>query len=167
MLNALRIGVLVVCACALSACASYRPLYGKGTDGLSVNQGLANISVPEQHTRAGQLLRNELLDGIGSSPSSRFSLKLDIIEKTLDVSSFASSSAERKRYSLSAHYELLDSASGKIGTSGESFSNVSFDTINQPVADLNAADNARLRAAKELGQDIKLRLAAFLSTQKG
>lgn len=166
MLRSRVIGLLLFTVLGLSACSTYRPLYGKGPDGISVSQGLANISVPEQHSRAGQLLRNELLDGIGASPSSRYSLKLDITEKTVDVSSLSSSSAARKRYSLSAHYELVDSVSGKVGTSGDSFSNVSFDTINQPVSDLNAADNARLRAAKELGQDMKLRLAAFLSTQK-
>jgi len=154
-------------ALSLSACTAYRPLYGKGPDGIGVTQGLAGIFVPEQHGRAGQLLRNELLDGIGASHTSRFSLKLDITEKTVGVSSLSAVSAARKRYSLLAHYDLIESVSGKSVTSGESFSNVSFDTINQPVSDLNAADNARLRAAKELGQDLKLRLAAFLSSQKG
>jgi LPS-assembly lipoprotein len=167
MLKTWIIAGFLFASVGLSACSSYRPLYGKGPDGISVTQGLANISVPEQHNRAGQLLRNELLDGIGASPSPRFSLKLDITEKTLDVSSLSSSSAARKRYNISVHYDLLDSVTGKSATSGDSFSNVSYDTINQPVSDLSAADSARLRAAKELGQDLKLRLAAFLSTQKG
>jgi LPS-assembly lipoprotein len=167
MLKALRIGLVLATALSLSACASYRPLYGKGPDGVSVTQGLSNISVPEQHSRAGQLLRNELLDGMGASPSPRYSLKLEITEKTIDVSSLSSSSAARKRYNLVVHYDVLDTVSGKSATSGDSFSNVSFDIINQPVSDLSAADNAKLRAAKELGQDLKLRLAAFLSTIKG
>ncbi len=167
MLKLLHMVLALGVAASACSCSTYRPLYGKGADGLSVTQGLANISVPEQRSRAGQLLRNELLDGLGSSPAARYSLKLEITEKSFDVSSLSSSSAARKRYSLSAHYDLSDAASGKSLTSGDSFSNVSFDTVNQPVADLSAADNARLRAAKELGQDLKLRLAAFISVQKG
>ena len=68
---------------------------------------------------------------------------------------------------MSAHFELYDTASGKSLNSGNSFSNVEFDVINVPVSDLSAADNARARAAKELGQDIKLRLSAILAAQKG
>ncbi|MDE2383649.1 MAG: hypothetical protein KGO53_03430 [Alphaproteobacteria bacterium] len=166
MLSLLRLITLGLVALSLSACGTYRPLYGKGPDGLSVAGSLAGLSVEEQHSRAGQLLRNELLDGAGTGQA-RYALKLVVSERTMDVASLSSSSATRKRYNLSAHYELTDTRAGKMVTSGESFSNVEFDTLNIPVSDLTAADNARSRAAKELGQDIKLRLAAFLSTQKG
>jgi hypothetical protein len=36
--------------------------------------------------------------------------------------------------------------------------------VEQPIADLRAADNARERAAREVAEDIRLRLAAFFST---
>ena len=49
--------------------------------------------------------------------------------------------------------------------SGKSFSNVSYDTVQEPVADLQAAENARERAARELAQDLKIRLSAFFATR--
>ena len=63
-------------------------------------------------------------------------------------------------------FRSFDAKSDKSTTSGDSFSNVEFDTVNVPVSDLQAEDAARSRAAKELGQDIRLRLATFLATQK-
>jgi LPS-assembly lipoprotein len=165
MLKPLRIIFLLAAAIELASCGSYRPLYGKGPDGMSVASSLSSLSVQEQHTRASQMLRNEILDGTGTGQQ-RYNLKLDATEKTVDVANLSSTTNLRRRFMLSAHYDLVDTLSDKTLTSGESFSNVEFDTINVPVSDLAAADNAKMRAAKELGQDIKLRLAAFLSSQK-
>jgi len=166
MLKLTHLALICFVAVQLSACGSYRPLYGKGPDGTSVAGSLASLSVEEQHSRAGQLLRNELLDGAGPGQV-RFSLKLVVTERVIDVANLSSSSAARRRYNLAAHYEMVDMATSKPVTNGDSFSNVEFDTLNIPVSDLTAAENAKSRAAKELGQDIKLRLAAFLSSQKG
>jgi LPS-assembly lipoprotein len=166
MLSFTRLTLLGFIAVQLAACGTYRPLYGKGPDGTNVAGSLAALSVEEQHSRAGQLLRNELLDGAGKGQI-HYSLKLVVTERVIDVASLSSSSAARKRYSLAAHYELDDMATRKPVTNGDSFSNVEFDILNIPVSDLTAADNAKSRAAKELGQDIKLRLAAFLSSQEG
>ena len=58
-------------------------------------------------------------------------------------------------------------ATGKAVSEGASFSNVSYDTLREPIADLQAADNARDRATREVAEDIRLRLAAFLSTSSG
>ena len=166
MLKSLHIILTLAMLLALSACGNYRPLYAKGLDGASVTSGLASISVPEQRSRAGQLLRNELLDGLGGKAVALYSLRLVVTERTIDVMALTSSVGARKRYNLAAHFELSSEQSDKVLNAGDSFSNVEFDAINVPVSDLSAADNAKLRAAKELGQDIKLRLAAFLSSQK-
>jgi LPS-assembly lipoprotein len=163
----LRVVALALVCLGLSGCGSYRPLYGKGPDGSSITSSLSGLSVAEQRTRAGQLLRNEILDGTQSGAVQRFGVKLEVTERTTDVAALSSTLGTRKRYSLNAHYELYDATSGKTLNAGSSFSNVEFDSINVPVSDLSAADNARMRAAKELGQDIKLRLAAFLAAQKG
>ncbi|MEP6828440.1 MAG: LPS assembly lipoprotein LptE [Aestuariivirga sp.] len=156
---------LLLCL-TLAACGTYRPLYGKRPDGTSVAESLSSMAVQEQHTRSGQLLRNELLDGTQSGAGQRFTLKLDVTERVIYVASLSSSSAARKRFSLTAYFELFDAKSDKSATAGDSFSNVEFDTVNVPVSDLQAEDAARSRAAKELGQDIRLRLATFLATQK-
>ncbi len=161
----LKITVAMLLCLPLAACGAYRPLYGNGPDGSSVAGSLSAMSVAEQHTRSGQLLRNELLDGSHSVGQQRFQLKLDVTERVIYVAGLSSSSAVRKRFNLSAHYELSDTKSDKPVTAGDAFSNVEFDTVNVPVSDLQAEDTARSRAAKELGQDIRLRLATFLATK--
>ena len=162
----LKATIAVLVCLSLAACGTYRPLYGSGPDGTNVAGSLSSMSVAEQHTRSGQLLRNELLDGSHASGQQRFRLKLDVTERVIYVASLSSSTAVRKRFNLTAHYELFDASSDKSSTAGDSFSNVEFDTVNIPVSDLQAEDAARSRAAKELGQDIRLRLATFFATQK-
>ena len=153
---------LVCCLLALTGCSSYRPLYAKGPNGEGVSSLLSSVSVVEQTGRTGQLVRNELLNSMGSGPI-RFSMKLMVTEKTIDVSTLSASNLRRKRFNLVVHYELQNLSSGNIVSSGESFSNVSFDTVRQPVADLQAASNAASRAAQEVGQDIRQRVAAYFA----
>jgi LPS-assembly lipoprotein len=146
----------------LAGCTSYRPLYGKGPSGEGVTTSLAAVAVPEQHTRSAQLVRNELLNSMGSAPA-KFSLKIIVAEKIVDVSTLSASNLRRKRFSLTVHYELVNNSSGVVASSGDSFSNVSFDTVRQPVADLQAASNAMERAAQEVGQDLRQRIAAYFA----
>ena len=150
----------------LSGCSGFRPLYGTNSGGVSVVASMSSLAVEEQRSRAGQIVRNELLDGV-TPGQSRFQLKLLVTERIFDIVNLSSTLGARRRYALTAHYELIGTSSGKSLNAGDSFSNVEFDIINVPVADLQAADDARTRASKELGQDLRLRIAAFLSTTKG
>jgi LPS-assembly lipoprotein len=162
----LKVAAVSLLCLALAGCGAYRPLYGKAPDGTSIATSLRGLTVTEQHTRAGQVLRNEILDGTEAGGVQRYNLKLDVTEHTTDVASLSGTFGTRTRYNLTARYELFDSTTGKTINSGSSFSNVEYDVVNIPVSDLSAADNARMRAAKELGQDIKLRVAAYLASQK-
>jgi LPS-assembly lipoprotein len=146
----------------MTGCGSYRPLYGKGPNGEGVTSSLAAVSVPEQHTRSAQLVRNELLNSMGSAPA-KFSLRMLVTEKTVEVSTLSASNLRRKRFNLTVHYDLINTSSGVVANSGDSFSNVSFDTVRQPVADLQAANNAMERAAQEVGQDLRQRIAAHFA----
>ena len=160
-----KIILALAIAVALPACGSYRPLYGKGPSGEGVSSSLSSVAVPEQHDRIGQLLRNSLLTSMSGNSSQRYVLKLALIEKIIDVSVLSASNLHRKRLNVSAQYELVETSSGAIANSGSSFSNVSYDVVKQPVADLQAAENAEERAAQELAQDIRQRIAAYFSTK--
>jgi len=166
MLKRLGQVVLIVGICGLGGCTGFKPLYGTSGSSGSVATDISAISVDEQHTRVGQIVRNELLDG--SRPGQvRFALKLQVTEKAIDVATLSTTLGSRRRIALTAHYELIDLTTGKSVTSGDSFSNVEFNLINQPVADLQAADDARGRAGRELGQDLRLRIATSLSAARG
>jgi LPS-assembly lipoprotein len=122
------------------------------------------VAVEEQKTRAGQIVRNNLLSTIGNGGDKTLILRLMPEEKTAVLSSFSSQNLSRKRFTLKVKYELADGKSGETVSSGTSFSNVSYDTVEQPIADLQAAENARERAAREVAEDLRLRLAAFFSS---
>jgi hypothetical protein len=150
----------------LAGCGTFRPLYGSGPEGKNVVASLSLISVEEQHTRTGQLLRNELLSNLGSGDDNSYSLKMIISENTSEVSGTPGTVVKRKRYTLIVRYKVVQLSDGKEVTSGTSFAATSFDTLRQPIADLKAADNARDRGTTQVGQDIRQRLAAFLATHE-
>ena len=160
--------LLLVALGAVSVCG-YRPLYGTNADGSNVSGDLAGIKVEEQRTRTGQLVRNELLSALGRSAdgTSPYALKLEPEEKIIGVSVIVGQKLERKRYRLNVKYSLLSTSTGQIVTQGSSFSNVSYDTVREPIADLQASENARNRATREVAEDIRLRLSAFLATSHG
>jgi LPS-assembly lipoprotein len=162
------IGLLVCSALLLSGCG-YRPLYGTKAEGKSVQTVLAGIAIEEQDSRAGQLVRNDLMSTMGAAAGGNvlYQLKLEPVERTTLVSSLPGQKLQRKRYRLTTKYVLVDAASSKVVSEGASFSDVSFDTVREPVADLQAADNARDRATREVAEDIRLRLAAFISAANG
>ena len=158
-------GLLVTGMILLGGC-NYRPLYGTKGGEPGVAKALAGISIEEQDSRAGQLVRNDLLSSMGTGDAT-YQLKLEPIEKTSQVSSLPGQKLQRKRYRLNVKYVLLNLSSGKVASEGASFSNVSYDTVEEPIADLQAADNARDRATREVAEDIRLRLAAFVSAANG
>ncbi len=162
MLNRRRF--MIALTLPLAGC-SYRPLYGRGgrTD---VSANLASIAIEEQNTRAGQLLRNELLSTMsppGADAPQQYRLKLVVTDAASYVSRLPDQPVDRWRYRITSSYELKDTKTGKIVTQGSSQSAVSFDVVREPVSDRQARDAAMRRAAIDLGQDIRLRLSAFLA----
>lgn len=166
-MTGIRRFIVLTAVLVLGGCSAYHPLYGTSVNGESVAAALSSVAVVEQRTRAGQLVRNEILSSSNSESDSKFELRLLPKETTAAVSDLAGTNTKRKRYNLSVAFELLDMKSGSIVNTGASFSNVSYDTVQEPVADLQAANSAQSRAAQEVGQDVRQRIAAFLSSRKG
>ncbi len=163
----LRLLLLAFALSGLLGCADYRPLYGQNDTGHSVSVDLAGIAVEEQTTRVGQVVRNDLLSGLGANPTARYSLRLTPVEKIIPISSFSNELPSRYRYNVVVAYSLVNLATGKTITSGKSFSNVSYDNIaQQPVSSLAAMNNAIDRAAHEVAQDLRQRIAATLFIAK-
>jgi LPS-assembly lipoprotein len=164
MRQLIQIALLAATGLALSGCG-HRPLYGNSGGGPGVVQQLAEVSVEEQKSRAGQLVRNELISAFGAG-GSRYLLRMAVIEKTDSLSSVDGTTVDRFRYRLNISYKLVEAGTGREVASGKSFSTSAYDTVQEPVADLQAEANARERAAHELAQDLKLRLSAFFATRE-
>lgn len=165
MRQLIHIAVLATLGIAMAGCG-HRPLYGNNSAGASVVQQLADVAVEEQRSRAGQLVRNELVSAFGAANGAMYVLKMDVSEKTNALSSVPGTTVDRFRYRLNVSYKLVEAGSGEEVATGKTFSNSSYDTVQEPVADLQAAENARERAARELGQDLRLRLSAFFANRE-
>ena len=158
--------VVVAAGLGMAGCG-FTPLYGTSDAGSPVALKLASISVTEQDTRLGQLVRNEIVSGVspaGTAGGKAYRLELDAKgSEDLAISSIDTESL-RKHYRVNVSFQLYDTNTGKPIYAGKTFSQVSYDRIDSPVANLQAQVNAQQRAAAETGRDIRTRLAAFLST---
>jgi len=152
-------------ALALGACG-FRPLYGTPDYGPSVSAQLAAVDVEEQHTRIGQLVRNEIVAGIspaGGGSEGSYRLILHPVADDVVAIEGSDTDAVRRTFKLIVEFQLIDTGAGKQVYAGKTFSHVSYDRVVAPVANLQAEINAQERAAKEVGTDIRLRVAAFFS----
>ena len=72
----------------------------------------------------------------------------------------------RQAILITTNFELVDRSTGKVVNKGTSFARVPYDVIRQPFADLQAQKDATERAAREVGADIRTRLAAYFAKQQ-
>jgi LPS-assembly lipoprotein len=169
VLKTARLIIGLVVALGLSGCG-YRPLYESSSDGRGVVTQLSGITVQEQDSRAGQLIRNNLLSSMrpaGTVTDDRFNLILAPAVIQSQLVDRQRPGIQRERLRLNVAYRLVNVATGKDVKSGKTFSTVSYDIVHEPVADLQAEANALNRAAQEVGGDIHTRLAAFMASRAG
>ncbi|HKI74153.1 MAG TPA: hypothetical protein VJ998_05900, partial [Pseudomonadales bacterium] len=123
----------LACAIALtllSGCG-FKPLYGTSDlVGESMSSKLASVNIPEQPTRAGQLIRNAILSVIAPAGTrSGTDYRFDMTPKTSEEDSVEAQNTDvlRRSYRLTVAFDLVDVASGKSVYSGKTFSYVSYD----------------------------------------
>jgi len=148
----------------------FQPLYGEGTVskvGGNVRNAMLGIEVPEMKGLVGHYLRNELVfefDG-GGEPDRQKILKLNATTKeTLEVITvdYANGRADSAILIATADWQLVRNGSNEVIASGQSVVRAPYERSQQRFASLRAARDAQVRAAKELAQLIKARVAAGL-----
>jgi hypothetical protein len=78
-----------------------------------------------------------------------------VLERNTDIS--------RQLFKLNVAYVLKDNASGQVVHQGRTFSHVAYDRIQSEFANIQTKVNAEERAAIEVGDDIRTRIATYLS----
>ncbi|MGQ0484684.1 MAG: LPS assembly lipoprotein LptE [Hyphomicrobiales bacterium] len=149
---------------AVGGCG-YRPLYGTAGDDRGVVAALASVSIPETDTRLGQIVRGDLLSAMrpaGTATQNRYVLVLRPEVKTASIIDKPLPSITRRSVQVVVNFELT----GNEGVlhSGKTFSQVSYDVVREPFADMQAEANAMERAAHEVSMDIRSRLAAYFAS---
>lgn len=149
----------------LLAGCGFRPLYAT-MDGGGVAASLASVAIPAANGRLEQMIRNDLMSAmrpVGTAAADRYTLTINPQRNSFKVINRPLPSVTRKSINLTVAYALRDESSGQVVANGKSFSQVSYDVVRQPFADLQAENDAVERAVHEVSADIRTRLAAYFA----
>jgi LPS-assembly lipoprotein len=177
----LRFAGVIAAGIALAGC--FQPLYGSqsftSTPGVSnalktvdvspIAAPSGNPTVPNggPEARVAVELRNQLLTdltggGASAPPAYRLITRMKSDRLSVIVDTF-SGRPDVENYGLSVNYTLVDLKSGKAVFTSNAFSRVSYDIPGeaQRFAEARAQRDAENRAAKEIADSIRARLASF------
>jgi len=167
LLSTLGIAVLF----ALSGCgegASFRPLYGSASlGGAATQEKLATVDVAPIPGRVGQRIRNELIfqtTGGGKAQTPQYRLDIAIRESVVSTLVMTNGNAGGQIYSIEASYNLIRLSDKTVVASGKSYGRASFDRVESIFANVEARQDAENRAAASIGEELRTRLLAILST---
>jgi LPS-assembly lipoprotein len=156
---------LLVAGCGDSG---FRPLYASSAlVGSDVNEKLSRLDVAPIPGRVGQRVRNELIyqaTGTGNvavDPAYRLEIVLrESISATLVQIDGTSSGSV---YNLDASFRLIRIADRSVALQGSSNGRSTFQRFDSVFSNVRARHEAEDRAAKTIAEDLRSRLAAFLS----
>jgi len=164
-----KLFVAAVVAGAVSAC--FRPFYGPTATGERLSTALAQIEVQPIRTtlaneRIGHYLRSELifdLDGSGEPPPKRYKLALSVTESASSpIVDTATGRAVASTLNADVTYSLTNFTGTETIAKGTASASASYERSAQRFADVRAARDAEIRAAKLLADQIKTRVALAL-----
>jgi LPS-assembly lipoprotein len=160
---ALRRLVLFCClAAGLSACG-FRPLYQVPSSG-GAAADLSSVEVAPAQNRLTQQVRNNLLERLtprGSS-STRYVLSIGVGEQEAGVLVTRADTVTRYNLTVTTGYILTDKATGEVLLRGQVNSIAAYNVVQNDFSNMTAEQAARANAARELADQIRERLAAYL-----
>lgn len=163
---ALALALLMLGGCG------FQPLYQKHQGSDAVTDDLAQVEIlnlrdPVNHEdRLGQILKNLLLDRLNprGRPRTPFYTLQVMVRKTKTELGFKiTDEATRAKLALNATYVLSEKKTKAVLFRGTSRSVNSYNIVSSDFATLSAEKNASDRAAREIADDIKLRLGIFFN----
>ncbi len=160
-----RIIATIAIAALLSGCG-FRPLYGTTKADEQVASLLAQVRIGTIADRTGQKLRNFLLDRLNPAGQPARPLYHLLVKTTVsrtDLGIQRDETATRAILVLTANYRLLDSAKKSTLVRGSTKSTNSFNIVASDFATLSGETDAIERAAREVSDNIKTRLALYFT----
>ena len=168
LFSALSVAVL----CALGACSDgssgFHPLYGTASlGGAGTQEKLAAVDVAPIPGRVGQRIRNELIfqaTGGGLPLPPQYRLDVAIRESVVSTLVSVNGNAGGQIYSIEASYNLVRLSDKSVVAHGKSYGRAQFDRVTSIFANVEARQDAENRAAQSVGEELRTRLLAVLST---
>ncbi len=155
----------VMAVLALLQGCGFRPLYGDPSTGGSLAE-FALIKVEPIKDRIGQLLRNHLRTAFNPKPRTqkpRYLLKTRITEGTSSLAVKKSAFATRANLKVTANFQLLNAGTAESIYSATRSITVSYNILDSEYATIAAKKDARIRAVRELSEDIRIQLGVYFS----
>lgn len=157
--------ILIAGTCA--AGCGFQPLYSRKS-GVAA-PGLATIGIEPIANRIGQQLHNQLLDKLtplGPPAAPRYVLRVTLSESLQSLAVRKDDVATRANLVMNANFKLARVSDNSIVLSSSAISANSYNILSQEFATLSAENDARARAVRELSDEIRIRIAIYLSRVK-
>jgi LPS-assembly lipoprotein len=164
------LSLLLAVAPALAACGNsgFRPLYGATASGAGLQERLAQLEVAPIPGRVGQRIRNDLIfqsSGGGELAPPVYRLEISITESVLSTLVKTDGDALSQVYSLQANFKLVNLKNKQVVLTGSSNSRAGYERFQSIYSNVRARDDAENRAARTVADDLKTRVAIYLSGQ--
>jgi LPS-assembly lipoprotein len=177
------LGLLLVAAPALAGCGGggFQPLYGETASGERMKHVLAKVDIAPIPSRVGQRVRNDLLfymhSSHGHADTPDYRLDIALRESVQSILVTISGAAQGQVYQVDSTFKLVRLKDNKVVLTANAYARAPFEVNkvadpNSPAgtsdgrsifANIRARTDAENRAASTLANDIKTRVAAFLS----
>ena len=144
-------------------------MYAASASGGRLQEKLARVEVTPLPTRVGQRIRNELIfqaTGGGLPEPPIYRLEIVVRESVAAMLIKSTGEAASSIYNIDATFALIDLKSKKPLLTGASHARAGFDRYPSIYANVRAREDAENRAANVVAEDLKSRLAAFLSRDR-
>ena len=169
--------LLLAAAPGLAACeGGFQPLYGVSAWGGSrVQERMAQVDVAAIPGRVGQRIRNEQIfqnTGASEPPPPTHRLEVAIKETVISTLVRPDGSSAGETYLIEASFRIIKISDKKVVLQGNSHARAAFEryTTNTVPAgstftysNVRARENAENRAARVIADDLKTRVATYLS----
>ncbi|HKR92041.1 LPS assembly lipoprotein LptE [Novosphingobium sp.] len=147
----------------LAGCGLH-PMYAGGGNG-AVARGLADVQVSAIEGRAGWLVRNALVDELGSgkggtAPRYRLDVRLD--DKLEGFALLSNDTIGRERRTLRARYQLVNVSSGEVVLDATAGSDAGIDVVSSDYATIAAEQTALENLSKDVASRIVTSVALRL-----
>lgn len=156
----------------LLANCGFQPLHGSRAGPVlgSTVSDMVYVAVAAIPDRAGQLVRNELLDRLhagGMAARPVFRLIVHLKESREGIAFQQDDSATRFNLRLSARFELVASRNGASLLKGRTHAIAAYNVVRSDYANLISQRDAQKRAAYSVADGIQNRIAVFFSRLRG
>jgi LPS-assembly lipoprotein len=147
--------------------SGFRPLYASSSlSGSDVNLKLAQLEIAPIPGRVGQRIRNELIyqsTGGGGAAEPVYRLEIVMTESITPTLVQIDGNSSGSVYNLTAAFRLIRIADRSVALTGTSYGRIAFQRFDSVFSNVRARNDAENRAATTVADDLKARLAAFLS----